>query len=279
VGGWGSGRHRYGQTNGSTDAYPSLDVRRLQRDRHLDPGQTFPYSWTPLGKRTESIKIRVDLDLVTLSDEHRGPIAVPVERTTCNYGGQRVWFNCPAEGCGRRVAILYGWPVFACRRCHNLSYRTQRLSAKSQALERAQAIRQELGGTTDMREPFPARRKGMHRRTYQNLRRLHDNANLGSLGGLASKGAPSTTRPADAECAATTARTANFDQNQSRNEIDFRLNVAVLESALVDLITNPRSMATKLRAIEFGYQYLGLLRDGNFIQKPGESHRWAKWEA
>jgi hypothetical protein len=267
MGGWGSGRHAYGQTNRSTDSYPSLDVRRLHRDRQLGPGQTLPYSWTRLGERTESIKITIDLDRVTLSYQDRDPIAVPLERTTCHYGGQRAWFKCPAEGCGRRVAILYGGPVFACRRCHNLSYRTQRLSAKSQALERAQAIRQELGGTTDMREPFPERRKGMHRRTYQNLRRLHDKANLGSLGGLASKEPAAPTGHADVNSSATAPAIDLGKDNPSRSEIDRRLNVAVLESALVDLITGARSMATKLRAIQFGYEYLGLLRDGNFIQR------------
>lgn len=98
----------------------------------------------------------------------------------------------------------------------------------------------------------------MHRRTYQDLRRLHDRAKLDSLGGLVSKEPPA---PAGhgVNSSATAPATDLGKDNQSRNEIDYRLNVAMLESALVDLITGSRSMATKLRAIQFGYEYLGFL--------------------
>lgn len=44
-------------------------------------------------------------------------------RTKCNYGGDRVWFLCPA--CDRRVGALYRPPlkfIFLCRHCHNLTY-------------------------------------------------------------------------------------------------------------------------------------------------------------
>ena len=38
--------------------------------------------------------------------------------TPCHFGGERPWFRCPAMGCGRRVAILYGGRIFACRHCY-----------------------------------------------------------------------------------------------------------------------------------------------------------------
>ena len=47
---------------------------------------------------------------------------VRIVRTPCNLGGLRAWFICPAVGCGRRVAILYGGSIFACRRCYQLAY-------------------------------------------------------------------------------------------------------------------------------------------------------------
>ena len=31
-----------------------------------------------------------------------------LDTTLCHIGGERHWFLCPARGCGRRVAILYG---------------------------------------------------------------------------------------------------------------------------------------------------------------------------
>ena len=42
--------------------------------------------------------------------------------------GGRVWeFICPGAGCGRRVRRLYrpaGFALYACRRCHGLTYRS-----------------------------------------------------------------------------------------------------------------------------------------------------------
>ena len=46
--------------------------------------------------------------------------------TTPRFGGLRYWLLCPR--CGRRVGKLYLVDRWACRRCHNLSYQSQRLS-------------------------------------------------------------------------------------------------------------------------------------------------------
>ena len=59
----------------------------------------------------------------------------------------RVWFRCPARGCGRRVAVLYSGGIFACRLCYQLVYETQRELPHYRALRRAQAIRMKLGGS------------------------------------------------------------------------------------------------------------------------------------
>jgi len=56
--------------------------------------------------------------------------------TTCNYGGERYWFICPAvvngKACNRRVGVLYkpkyGCPYFGCRHCYNLTYESSKLS-------------------------------------------------------------------------------------------------------------------------------------------------------
>jgi hypothetical protein len=54
---------------------------------------------------------------------------VELTSTPCNYGGVRWWYLCPVSKkgvpCRRRVRILYtpfGQPIFACRRCNNLTY-------------------------------------------------------------------------------------------------------------------------------------------------------------
>ena len=94
--------------------------------------------------------------------------------TPCNLGGKRPWFVCPGvvggRYCGRRVAILYSaGPYFLCRHCYDLTYRSRQASERLGPLHKARRIRQRLGGSANLMEPFPARPKGMHWSTYLRL--------------------------------------------------------------------------------------------------------------
>jgi anti-anti-sigma factor len=68
---------------------------------------------------------------------------VAIQWTTCHSGGKRPWFVCPAQNCGRRVAILYGGSVFACRHCYRLAYPSQ-LICGPEAAELVRIARQVL---------------------------------------------------------------------------------------------------------------------------------------
>jgi len=193
MGGFGSGRRWDIQTKRKAEHCPALDARRLHRDGLLRPGQAYPYHWRRNGERAASINITFAEDRVVLSyqrllggSEWRTErYSVLLEWSSCNYGGRRAWFRCPASGCGRRVAILYGSSgTFACRHCYRLAYSSQRIQAWDRALRRAQAIRQRLGGTANMYDPFPQRPKGMHWWTYWEFRRQHDEADAHSPGWL-----------------------------------------------------------------------------------------------
>jgi hypothetical protein len=192
MGGYGSGR-RYGSRD-TTGDYLQLDVRRLQRDGFLESCLSFNWRWSRNGEPVANIGIRPEVDRVILSYRDRRPgeswtdqnYAVLLERTRCHYGGERVWFRCPASGCGRRVAILYGGRVFACRRCYGLAYECQRDSASDRADARAWAIRERCGGWGTLFDPV-LRPKGMHRRTFRRLERAYVIACRTSAGAFAAR--------------------------------------------------------------------------------------------
>ncbi len=60
--------------------------------------------------------------------------------------------------------------MLACRTCHGLAYQSQRDRREDRLRHRARAIRQRLGGTANLFEPFPDRPKRIHRSTYARWR-------------------------------------------------------------------------------------------------------------
>ena len=77
------------------------------------------------------------------------------------------------RACRRRVRKLYlapGLRTFACRRCAELCYTSQREDDKTRALSKAQAIRVRLGGSAAMQDRFPPKPKRMRWKTYRLLR-------------------------------------------------------------------------------------------------------------
>ena len=80
----------------------------------------------------------------------------------------------------RRRSTLCPHEIFACRHCYRLAYTCQREPNYSWAINRAQAIREKLGGTGNLFMPFPQKPKGMHWRTYHRLRLAHEQADARS---------------------------------------------------------------------------------------------------
>jgi hypothetical protein len=103
--------------------------------------------------------------------------------TRCALGGRRPWFVCNSEDnsgtrCGRRAAKIYlgAYPVFACRCCQGLTYASQKQTPHLRLISKAMKIRMRLGGSPNLSGPFPDRPKGLHRKTYERLRKIHDAA-------------------------------------------------------------------------------------------------------
>jgi hypothetical protein len=95
------------------------------------------------------------------------------EAGACFYFGSfRAWFQCGgrADGrdCGRRAAKLYlgTGGVFACRRCNDLTYRSQSETAANRAIVKARKLRVRLGGGRSLLDPLPTKPPKMHWRTF-----------------------------------------------------------------------------------------------------------------
>lgn len=108
----------------TTSHYRELDVRMLNRDGALKPGNIATVSWSSGSSISVSAWHNyIKLIYNTLTDSYN--YIVNLSWTECNYGGLRPWFICPQDECNKRVAILYGAKVFACRHCRNLAYDSQ----------------------------------------------------------------------------------------------------------------------------------------------------------
>lgn len=162
--------------------YRQLDVRRWQRDGLLAPGRSFGWYWSRRGEITASIRVTTEPDRVVLDYRHRRAgmdwqderYPVQLEWTPCHFGGKRAWFHCPALGCERRVAILYGGAIFACRPCYRLAYPSQREADFDRLARKADRIRERLDWEPGIFNGSGWKPKGMHWRTFERLRAEHD---------------------------------------------------------------------------------------------------------
>ena len=196
MGGIGSGRHWHYGAKDTTENHMPIDIRRWLRKGLLAPGTAFTCHRTCNGKTIGSIKVRAESDRVILIYRHCNgggewkdeSYPVSLDWTSCNYGGKRPWFLCPAKGCGRRVAVLYGGSIFACRHCHQLAYPSQRETDYDRAARRANKIRERLGWEQGIFNPKGWKKpKGMHWRTFERLNTEHDAFVSESLSGIANE--------------------------------------------------------------------------------------------
>lgn len=198
MGGEGSGNWYRFDKKTTTGECHSLDVRYLHREGLLTPGRRFSLRWSWAGRETGSIRGAIEGNgrperLLLLYRHRSGPgdewkdvqELVPLDWAACNFGGERPWFVCPGAGCGRRVALLYGpGKYFLCRHCYDLVYESQRENRMYRALHNAQSIRERLGGSANMMEPFPEKPKGMPWKTYERLWWEHHEAEMEQLAGI-----------------------------------------------------------------------------------------------
>lgn len=154
------------------DDFNRLSLRGWQRKGWLTPGQTRMVSWSRWGKPLGNMLVhvlagRLMLQMRGANGEARYQ-AIPLATTSCNLGGERLWLQCPAGGCQRRVAALYQgrYGRFLCRHCLNLTYASQREAWYDRAHRKAEHIRHKLGWELGIGRPKGAKPPHMRYRTF-----------------------------------------------------------------------------------------------------------------
>ncbi len=198
MGGRGSGRRPSDFRTTLSDLY-RVDLRYLHQQGWLRPGTSGSLRWLHGGQEIGSIRYAVGHDELRLlyrvrADEAAAwePVHEPVRlvRTAQPFGGERVWCRCP--GCGRRCLVLYGRRRFRCRRCVGLPYASQHAAAHDRLMNRAQDIRERLGGSAyaSLVMPFPPKPPWMRWRTYWRLQEEAERCTCAALVAAARFGMP-----------------------------------------------------------------------------------------
>lgn len=118
------------------DSHHCISIYYLRKHDYLSGYMNGSLRWSSRGEITGSINIQVKISeeekfarlnyIITRRSsgkKDKFEYEVPIITSKCNFGGVRYWFQCPAMGCGRRVANLYqGGDIFACRHCYHLTY-------------------------------------------------------------------------------------------------------------------------------------------------------------
>ena len=113
---------------------------------------------------------------------------VLLEWTPCNLGGQRPWFPCPVSVCGRRIAVLYGGRIYACRHCHELANICQVDHLADRMARSIDKIRDRMGWGIGILNGIGPKPKGMHLQTYWRLIAEHDSLVKAAVGWLRQMG-------------------------------------------------------------------------------------------
>jgi hypothetical protein len=185
MGGPGSGRWNSRARKKTTENQLRLDIHLLSKKQCLSPGVVGSLSFSR-GDFRGSITFSVEAEHLTLNYWCRPPGCkienieqkIEFDRTSCNYGNFRTWLLCPK--CLARSAVLYCvGRYFLCRRCCDLTYKTQKLGKADRLLQKARRISHRLGGSNNLvLASLPRKPPHMHFTTYWRLcRKLQNDIN------------------------------------------------------------------------------------------------------
>jgi hypothetical protein len=120
-------------------------------------------SWKLIdGDTTPAISVQID---------YAHPFRIELAMVRPHFGGDRWYLRCPR--CRQRTVRLYLASTsydFACRRCHRLRYRSQRMTVDARIRRRANKIVLRLGGEAN--DGLVYKPRGMHWSTFH--RRMNE---------------------------------------------------------------------------------------------------------
>ncbi len=117
-----------------TDDYNTIRIGDLTKHPAFTGRVSAPWDTFRLaGKSVRLIHDRIErdwyIDIIDYS-RHWPRSTINLVQTSCHYGSERHWFECPK--CNRRVGVVYfGEKVIGCRTCLGLGYFTQRMNYDS----------------------------------------------------------------------------------------------------------------------------------------------------
>lgn len=171
---------KFGKNNTScnrntVESYRNINIAKIHKWGYTNSGNWGMLSWSRMDKEISRIAIIGGKQSIKLfyeyinSDDSRDKMnyKIKLSWSTCNFGGYRPWFMCPA--CNRRVAILYGSKYFICRHCLELRYPSTLERDEDRASRQANKIRDKLNWEPGILNPDYGKPKGMHDITYQRL--------------------------------------------------------------------------------------------------------------
>ena len=184
MGGIGSGNWCRWNKRTTTEEVYGIDIRYMNKQGLLRPNSSGNLSWHRGGERAGWIRYQVHdnyLRLVYRSRAHGEEWQsmderIYFQRTSCHYGGERLWFSCPH--CHTRVAIIYGHGKrFLCRHCYALPYASQNEDYLDRMIRKARKIRKKLDADVSLDFPVFEKPKGMHWKTFNYLKKREKNIN------------------------------------------------------------------------------------------------------
>lgn len=180
MGGSGSGQYYRGSSRTTCEEVKRIEIRYLKERGWLNRNSSGSLSWNCGGEPMGNIRFSIQADTMTLNfkcrqygDDEWESVEqeIKLDRTPCNYGGERKWFLCPH--CHTRVAVLYGADVqFSCRHCYRLPYASQGEDYLDRMQRKVDKISQRLdtGESGGIESNGLIKPKHMHWQTFYRLK-------------------------------------------------------------------------------------------------------------